>query len=184
MDYTLNLSVNGRIPINDEGSMRFKMKNAICTIAIVIVSLSLFSCGVIKGKGEAQKIAESLFQERINSGWFDSDRYYSDLFWENTDEKKWSNIKDIVTQALGDLESYSLTSWNVQSKVNTNAISGTIVVLEYETVYKKGIGTETLTIHKPLMGNEFSILGHNFNSKKIQQVIDNGIEQVVSGDSA
>ena len=184
MDYTLNLSVNGRIPINDEGSMRFKMKNAICTIAIVIVSLSLFSCGVIKGKGEAQKIAESLFQERINSGWFDSDRYYSDLFWENTDEKKWSNIKDIVTQALGDLESYSLTSWNVQSKVNTRELSGTIVILVYETVYSEGQGTETLMIHKPLMGNEFSILGHNFNSEKIQQVIDKSIEQAASGYSA
>lgn len=160
------------------------MKNAICTIAIVIVFQSLFSCGVVKGKGEAEKIAESLFQERITSGWFDSDRYYSALFWENTGEKKWSNIKNIVTQALGDLESYSLTSWNVQSKVNTNAISGTIVVLEYETVYKKGIGTETLTIHKPLMGSRFSILGHNFNSKQIQQVIDNAIEQVASKDSA
>ena len=56
--------------------------------------------------------------------------------------------------------------------------------MEYETVYKKGIGTETLTIHKPLVGNEFSIIGHNFNSKQIQEVIDNGIEHVVSGDSA
>jgi hypothetical protein len=174
MEYPLNLSVNGRI----------LMKNAICTISIVIVFLPLLSCGVIKGKGEAQKIAESLFQERINSGWLDSDRYYSELFWKNTDENKWSNIKRIVTQALGDLESYSLTSWNVQSKVNTHAISGIIVVLEYETVYKKGIGIETLTIHKPLMGNEFSILGHNFNSKQIQQVIDSGLEHVVSGDSA
>jgi hypothetical protein len=175
MEYPLNLSVNGRILL---------MKNAICTIAFVIVFLSLFSCGVIKVKGEAQKIAESLFQERINSGWFDSDRYYSDLFWKNTDKNTWSNIKHIVTQALGDLESYSLTSWEVQSKVNTNAISGTIVVLEYETIYKKGIGTETLTIHKPLMSDEFSILGHNFNSKHIQQVIDSGSEHLVSGDSA
>ena len=170
MEYALYLSVKGRI----------LMRNAICAIAIVIVFLLLISCGVIKGKGEAQKIAESLFQERINSGWFDSDRYYSDLFWENTDENKWSNIKHIVSQALGDLESYSLTSWNVQSKVNTNSISGTIVVLEYQTVYKNGIGTETLTIHKPLMGNKFSILGHNFNSNKIQQVIDNGIQQLAS----
>jgi hypothetical protein len=160
------------------------MKNASRIIASVIIFLSLISCGVIKGKGEAQKIAESLFQERINSGWLDSNRYYSDLFWEKTDENKWSNIKHIVSQALGDLESYSLTSWNVQSKVNTNEMSGTIVVLEYETLYKKGIGTETLTIHKPLMGHKFSILGHNFNSDQIQQVIDNGIEQVLSGDSA
>ncbi len=162
----------------------FKMKHAIYTIGIVFVFLSLFSCGLVQGKGEAEKVAESLFQERISDGWLGSDRYYSDLFWKNTDEKKWSNIKNLVEKAMGDLESYSLTTWNVQSKVNTNAISGTIVVLEYETVYKKGIGTETLTIHKPLMGNEFSILGHNFNSKQIQQVIDNGIEHVVSGDSA
>ena len=172
------------IPINDKDSSRSKMKQAICTLTIVFVFISLFACGVIKGKGEAEKIAESLFQERITSGWFDSDRYYSDLFWQNTDAKKWSNIKNIVTQALGDLESYSLTSWNVQSKVNTNTISGTIVVLEYKTVYKKGIGTETLTIHKPLMGNKFSILGHNFNSKQIQQVIDNAIDHVASKDSA
>ena len=60
MKYTINLSVKPRIPINDESSLRFKMKHAICTIAIVIVFLSLFSCGVIKGKGEAQNIAESL----------------------------------------------------------------------------------------------------------------------------
>jgi hypothetical protein len=162
----------------------FKMKNAIFTIGIVFVFLSLFACGLVKGKGEAEKVAESLFQERINDGWLGSDRYYSDLFWKNTDEKKWSNIKNVVEKAMGDLESYSLTTWNVRSKINTNELSGTIVVLVYETVYREGKGTETLTIHKPLLGNEFSILGHNFNSERIQQVIDKGIEQAASGDSA
>ena len=160
------------------------MKNAIYTIGIVFAFLSLFACGLVKGKAEAQKVAESLFQERINDGWFGSDRYYSDLFWENTDQKKWSNIKALVAKAMGDLESYSLSSWNVQSKVNTSELSGTIVVLEYETVYREGTGTETLTIHKPLMGNEFSILGHNFYSEKIQQMIDESIEQAASGDTA
>jgi hypothetical protein len=85
---------------------------------------------------------------------------------------------------MGDLESYSLITWNVQSKVNTSELSGTIVVLVCETVYREGKGTETLTIHKPLMGNKYSILGHNFNSEKIQQVIDKSIEHVTSGDSA
>jgi hypothetical protein len=162
----------------------FKMKNAIYTIGIVFIFLSLFACSLVKGKGEAEKVAESLFQERINDGWLDSDRYYSDLFWKNTDEKKWSNIKNLVAKAMGDLESYSLTTWNVQSKVNTSELSGTIVVLVYETVYREGKGSETLTIHKPLMGNKYSILGHNFNSEKIQQVIDESIEQAASGDSA
>ena len=156
------------------------MKNSIIAIMLVIVFVSRFGCGVIKGKGEAEEVAESLFQERIHSGWFGADRYYSDLFWEHTDEKKWADIKNLVKKVMGDLKSYSLTSWNVQSKVNANSISGTIVVLEYQTVYKNGVGTETLTIHKPLTGDKFSILGHNFNSKQIQQVIDNGIQQLAS----
>ncbi len=161
-----------------------KMKHAIYTIGIVFVFLSLFACGLVKGKGEAEKVAESLFQERISDGWLGSDRYYSDLFWKNTGEKKWSNIKNLVEKAMGDLESYSLTTWNVQSKVNTRELSGTIVILVYETVYSEGKGTETLMIHKPLMGNEFSILGHNFNSERIQQMMDKSIEQAASGNSA
>jgi hypothetical protein len=81
---------------------------------------------------------------------------------------------------MGDLQSYSLISWNEQYKLYTNEISGTIVVLVYETTYEKGIGTETLTIHKSLTGDTFAILGHHFNSELIQEYINKGIEQVAS----
>jgi len=73
----------------------------------------LFACGVVKGKGEAEKVVESLFQERINNGGFSSNRYYSDLFWKNTDEKKWTNIKNLVKKAMGDLKSYSLSMQDI-----------------------------------------------------------------------
>jgi hypothetical protein len=156
------------------------MKKFICIIFFSIYSLSLISCGVVKGKGEAEKVAESLFQNRIQNGWSGSDRYYSDLFWQKTSEKKWSNIQNLVTKAMGELKSFSLTNWNVQSKVHSNEISGTIVTLVYETVYDEGKGTETLIIHKPVMGKEFSILGHNINSELIQELIEKGIEQAAS----
>ncbi len=144
------------------------------------VTLMLVACGMVKGKGEAEKIAAALFEERINSGQFASDQFYSDLFWENTDEKNWSDIKNLVEKAMGSLTSYSLISWNVQSKVHTGDFSGTFVVLVYATTYEKGNGTETLTIHKPLSGDEFLILGHHFNSQQIQELINQGIEQVAS----
>ena len=83
---------------------------------------------------------------------------------------------------MGDLLGYSLSSWKVQKKVHTNQISGTFVVLMYETVYEKGKGIETLTIHKPLSGDNFAILGHNFNSEKIQELIEKGIEQAAARD--
>ncbi len=156
------------------------MKQTIYRIAFGFVVLVLIGCGFVQGKGEAEKVAELLFEERISTGQFDSEQYYSELFWKNTDEKQWSDVKNLVEKAMGDLKSYSLISWNVQSKVHTNEISGTIVVLVYETTYEKGVGTETLTIHKSLMGDQFAIVGHHFNSQQIQQLINKGIEQVAS----
>jgi hypothetical protein len=160
------------------------MKKPIFIILFSICFLSLFACGFAKGKGEAEKVAQSLFNERIRNGWSGSNEFYSDLFWKSTNEKKWSNIQNLVTKAMGELKSYSLTTWKVQSKVHTSEISGTIVVLVYETIYEKGKATETLTVHKPMMGEKYSILGHNINSELIQQLIDKGIEQAASEDGA
>lgn len=158
------------------------MKKAFYSIVSVITLISLLSCGVVQGKGDAEKVAESLFQDRIFNGVFGPKEYYSDLFWKNTDEKKWSSITNLVNKAMGNLLTYSLSSWKVQSKVHTNQVSGTFVVLVYETVYEKGNGTETLTIHKPVSGGEFAILGHHFNSEKIKDLINKGIEQAASGE--
>ena len=158
------------------------MKKVFYSIVFIIALLSLSSCGVVEGKGEAEEVAESLFQERIHNSGFGSKQFYSDLFWKNADEKKWSSITNLVDKAMGDLLGYSLSSWKVQKKVHTNQISGTFVVLVYETVYEKGKGIETLTIHKPLSGDNFAILGHNFNSEKIQELIEKGIEQAAARD--
>ena len=137
---------------------------------------------MVKGKGAAEKVAESLFNQRIQNGWSGTNKYYSELFWENTSERKWASVQNLVSKSMGELKSYSLTSWNVQSTVNTNKISGTIVRLVYETEYENGKGTETLVIHKPLTGKEFSIIGHNINSELIQQLIEKGIEHAASID--
>ena len=159
------------------------MPKSLRIIVCAILSLSVVACGVVKGKAQAEKVAESLFQERISNGWTGSGKYYSDLFWKNTTKNKWSNIQKLVTLAMGDLKSYSLTTWNVKSKVNLNGGSGIVVVLVYATVYEKGEGTETLTIYKPLMGKKFAILGHNFNSDLLQKLIDKGIQRATSGRS-
>ena len=159
------------------------MKKHTCRILLAICFLSILSCSMVKGKGEAEKVAESLFNDRIHKGWSGTNKYYSELFWQNTTENKWATIQNLVSKAMGELNNFSLTTWNIQSKVNTNEISGTIVRFVYETEYENGKGTETLVLHKPVMGKEFSILGHNINSKLIQQLIDKGIEHAASEDS-
>ena len=157
------------------------MKMTRTVLAVVLLVQVIGACGFVKGKDEAQKVAEAMFTTRIETGGFQEDRHYSDEFWENTDPDRWKSLKKLVDIAMGNLLSYSLRNWNVQSKVQTGQLSGTFVVLQYDTVYEKGQGTETLTLHKPLMGKAFSILGHKFDSPAIERLIRQGIEKAGSG---
>ena len=163
----------------DEGNMR-RSFSVIVTLFVIPV---VFSCGPITGKGDAEKVAESLLNERIENGGFGSNTYYSEIFWENTDNDKWGRIQRLVHKAMGNLKSYELNTWNVKTQAKTNELSGTIVNLVYDTVYVKGNGTETMTLFKPIMGEEYNIVGHRFNSPEIQKLIDKGIEQVSQADS-
>lgn len=153
------------------------MKKFLCMVLLVSFSVSIFSCGMVKGKGEAEDVAESFLKERIENGWSGTDPYYSEIFWDATTHEKWGNIQNIVLKTMGELKTFSLESWNVQNQVHTNELSGTIVRLVYETEYEKGKGMETLVLHKSLLGKKFSIIGHTINSPQIQKVIEDGIQK-------
>jgi hypothetical protein len=150
-------------------------------LSLLVVSFAL-NCGLVTGKGDAEKVAKSLLNERIEKGGFGSDTYYSEVFWKNTDSQKWEKIKQLVDKAMGNLKSYKLKKWNVTTQAKTNDLSGTIVSLVYETVYEKGNGTETIVLRKPIMSKTFKIMGHHFYSLEIQKLIDKGIEKAVSAD--
>jgi hypothetical protein len=158
------------------------MKKLIYAVATLLVISFALSCGLVTGKGDAEKVAKSLLNERIEKGGFGSDNYYSEVFWKSTDSQKWENIKQLVDKAMGNLKSYKLKTWNVTTQAKTNDLSGTIVSLVYDTVYEKGNGTETIVLHKPITGKTFKIVGHHFNSPEIQKLIDKGIEKAVSVD--
>jgi hypothetical protein len=145
------------------------MKNFL-VIPILMVFLFALGCGMVTGKGEAQKVAESFLNERIQNGGTGQDSYYSDLFWKNTDPAKWENIKKLVAKANGNLIGFKLQNWQVKSQTKLNDLSGTFVVLVYETEYQKAKGTETLTMFKRLKDDKFLIMGLNFNSPRDSKV--------------
>jgi hypothetical protein len=155
------------------------MKKLICAVATLLVISFVLNCGFFTGKGDAEKVAESLLNERIEKGGFGSNAYYSELFWKITNSEKWENIKKLVDKAMGNLKSYKLKTWNVTTQAKTNDLSGTIVNLVYDTVYEKGNGIETITLHKPITGKTYTIVGHHFNSLEIQKLLDKGIEKAV-----
>lgn len=159
------------------------MKKVIYMIIMLFWVSTILSCSLFSGKGDAEKVAESLLNERIEKGGFGSDSYYSEYFWKAAERGKWENIKNLVSKAMGNLKSYKLQTWNITTQAKINDLSGTIVKLVYETTYEKGKGAETIILHKPLSGNTFTIIGHNFNSPEIQNLIDKGIEKAASTSS-
>jgi hypothetical protein len=160
---------------------RKKMKKiSIFLITIIFVGL-FFGCGLMTAKEDAEKVAESFLEARIvNGGFGGNNKYYSEIFWQYTDENDWKNIQRMVDKALGNLNSYSLTTWNTKSQFHTNQLSGTFVVLVYETEYEKGKGQETLTMYKGVTDNDFLILGQHVNSPEIQKLLYRGIERAAA----
>ena len=149
--------------------------------ATIAFGLLIFGCGMVSGKSEGEKVAKDYMDHRIKNGGFGNESHYSDFFWTKTNQAEWKNITDLVEAAMGNLKSYELKTWNVNSNATVGAeLNGTIVRLVYETVYEKGKAADTITVHQPIGGGKYKIVGVNFSSVLIQNKINEGIKKVVS----
>jgi hypothetical protein len=144
---------------------------------VVVWMVCSSACSYINGFDSARKVADRFFEDRFENGGVGRDEYYSKVFWDNTDAARWQNIKKLVKLSLVELQSYSLVSWNLQDKLPTGQLSGTFVVLVFETVYEKGSGLEKLTLLKQSGFAEFEIVGHQIDSEQINEMVLKGIEK-------
>jgi hypothetical protein len=131
---------------------------------VVLISLISVGCSFTDGAGDARELAEKFLNDRFASGSVGNEAYYSDLFWEYTRPEDWRYIKELVETRLGALQSYTLKTWNVQKNVKMGDLSGTFVVLLYDTQYQYGRGQEKITLMKGLLDTHFQIIGHHFDS--------------------
>jgi hypothetical protein len=134
-------------------------------------------CNFVSGFDNAKKVAELFLEDRFVNGGAGSDEFYSTVFWDNTDANEWQAIQKLVGLSLGDLQSYSLISWNIQNKIHSADLVGTFAVLVFETEYDKGSGHETLTLFKRSGRGEFEIVGHQIDSRQINDMVLKGIER-------
>ena len=121
-----------------------KLLSLLMIINIIISS----GCGFLGNTEEARHLAENLLEDRFVSGGVGSEEYYSDLFWKYTRAEDWEYIKNMVATHLGELQSYSLKNWQIQKNVKMGDLSGTFVVLIYDTEYEHGNGQEKFTLMK------------------------------------
>ena len=140
-----------------------------CLIMLVAVLIS--GCSSVDELNQAKIVADNFFE----TGGAGSDGYYSKLFWDNTDAAEWRNIKKLVDLSLGGLESYTLVSWNLHQQLPSTDITGTFAILVFETRYEKGSGREKLTLLQRSALSEFEIVGHQFDSQQINEMVLEGI---------
>ena len=151
-----------------------KLTNGLCILIILLAGL-IGGCNYVSGFEDASKAADRFFEDRFENGGAGSDGFYSKVFWDNTDAAGWRNIKKLVDLSLGELQSYTLVSWNLQDQLPTSQLSGTFAVLVYETEYEKGSGHEKLTLLKRGGWAEFEIVGHQIDSPQINEMVLRGI---------
>jgi hypothetical protein len=131
---------------------------------IALISVISVSCSFVSGVDDARDLAERFLNDRFASGSVGNEAYYSDLFWKYTRQEDWRYIKDMVETRLGALQSYTLKKWDVQKNVKMGDLSGTFVVLLYDTQYQYGRGQEKITLMKGVWDTDFQIIGHHFDS--------------------
>ncbi len=156
--------------------------NRVSILFVSMIALILGGCGLISGLDDARSVAERFFEDRFVNGGVGNDEFYSEIFWKNTNTEQWEYIKKVVAASLGELQSYSLISWNVHSKFNSGQLSGTFVVLVFQTEYENGSGQEKITLLKKLGHSEFEIIGHHIESDKINEMVLKGVQKVSGQD--
>jgi hypothetical protein len=151
-----------------------KVTKAFCCFIILLAGF-INACSSVDGFDQARRVAKNFFEDRYENGGAGSDEFYSKVFWDNTDASQWRNIQKLVDLSLGEVLSYTLVSWNMQDKLPTSQLSGTFAVLVFETKYEKGSGREKLTLLQRSGWAEFEIVGHQFDSQLINEMVLEGI---------
>ncbi len=144
-------------------------------LLILCAATFIVGCGMTDDIKEADLMMKSYFDARIKTKDAGPDQFYSTHFKEATSQQEWDNIKLLVEEAHGELQSYEQLTWKLEHSVSTNEISGTMVMYTYKTVFEKGMANESITLIKNEKNPQFKILAHQYNSENIQKMISENL---------
>ncbi len=134
-----------------------KIKNKpLIVLTLAVVALQL-SCGVKKGKENAERAVEK-FHSQLNAGQFQQIYAESDdAFKKAATEEQVLQLFDAVRRKLGTVQQAKLSGWHVNATTG-----GTVVTLGYEVDFSEGKGTEQFVYH--ITGDKALLFNYNVNS--------------------
>jgi hypothetical protein len=127
------------------------------SILLLILLIFASGCGLImKEKQNTDAFMESYFETIKRRDFQGALKFYSEKFFEVISPEAWlSALKDINSK-LGNLQSYTLLSWNI-----TKNLQGTSYKIKYKVKYAKHIAEETFILYRPIGSKQIKIQAHH-----------------------
>ena len=150
-------------------------------IIVILLTLSTLSCvGNNQNKISKEDVLNYMdeYFEKVKQNDFNSlQLYYSDEFYKTTKKEAWLGMLETIHSGAGALLSVELETWGVKTMLSTGG-SGTTYTLIYKNVYENAGVKETITIYKPRGSRDIGIIGHEFNSSVLPEVLPEKEENV------
>ena len=137
--------------------MKRTTKHLIMLTLAVLAVASQLSCGVKKGKENAERAVEK-FHAQLNAGQFQQIYAESDdAFKKAATEEQALQLFEAVRRKLGTVQQAKLSGWHVNATTG-----GTAVTLGYDVDFSEGKGTEQFVYH--VTGDKALLFNYNVNS--------------------
>src|SRR3954469_5645025 len=133
------------------------------TAAVLLISLLLAGCDLVKSKKATEAVVNRHFQTLATNGFAVAMTDYDPVFFQNTTQADWQKALSRIHEKLGDYKSHNVTGWRAFTQAGSIG-SGTTAVLQCDVTYAKYSATEVFTLFKGLTQSEYRIIGHNINS--------------------
>ena len=123
---------------------------------ILIAVILLSACGT-KNKDAAEREGNRFFNTIKAKEFTRALNFYGEKFYDHVDRDDWRGSLVSLNEKLGDLKSYKLERWKIDTK---SGIAGTYYSLEYRVAYSNKIAKETLTLLEKENSEEIKIIRH------------------------
>jgi hypothetical protein len=139
------------------------MKRVVFTFLFILTITCLLGCSSKQDLEEVKNAGQNYYETMIFKDYNAVVKLFSPEFFTKTPEADALKLFQTIDSKLGDIQSYTLTNWNIRNVVS-NKGSYTLYSLNYDTVYSKGTAKEILNFRKDAKSPEIKMLGFNIDS--------------------
>lgn len=130
-------------------------------LCLLVFTLSLTACGFMKAKEDAELAVARHFEAIASHSEPTVLAGYDEQFFSVVPREEWAKRLAMVEAKLGQYQSFSVTSW----KVNSVMGRGTHVSATCNVKYAKHTATEAMVLFRANDDAEFKIIKHGIDSE-------------------